>query len=195
MLVWAKWPCHLQAPKQTQYLQDVHRQFMFPEELAGEVFPIFYDLHYQTDPKQKHLSLYEARLCNPSRITSKGTEKSLLYTALFFFPEGDSFNKSVKLLIQCFHNGARAGEHENCFQSIQLRLCRCLLAQEGRSSVPGEQVLQAVGWSPELSGSSGLRDDAGTPDHPQLGTARGHRSSKHYTGPEQNDGQSCCLHH
>lgn len=46
----------------------------------------------------------------------------------------------------------------------------------------------------ELSGSSGLRDHAGTPDQPQLGTAQGHCSSKHYRGPEQNDGQCCCLH-
>lgn len=83
-LVWAKRPCHLQAPKQKRYLQDVHEQFMFPEELAGNIFPIFYDLQYQTDPKQKPLSLRQARLCNPSRITSKGTGKSLLYTAFFF---------------------------------------------------------------------------------------------------------------
>lgn len=124
--------------------QDVHGQFVVPEELAGKVFPIFYDFQYQTDSKQKHLSLCQARLCNPSRITSKGTEKSLLYTALFLSPEGDSFNKSVKLLTQCFHNGAVDGVPENCFQRIQLRLCRCLLVWEGRSCVPGEQMLRAV---------------------------------------------------
>lgn len=69
VLVWAKWPCYLQVPKLKQHLQDICGQFMFPGELAGKVFQIFYHLKYQTEPEQKHFSLWcQARLCNPSRL-------------------------------------------------------------------------------------------------------------------------------
>lgn len=64
--------------------EDVNRQYMFPEELVGNVLTIFYGLQYQTDPKQKHLTLREVRICHPVRITPKSTEKSAIHRLFIY---------------------------------------------------------------------------------------------------------------
>lgn len=71
-------------PQGKKVPEDANRLYMFPEELVGNALAIFYGLQYQTDPKQKHLTLHEVRICHPTRITPKSTEKSAIHRLFIY---------------------------------------------------------------------------------------------------------------